>query len=361
MQKVIQRAATARKQAQSKAFRARKANERIERMDRTRTRKDYNSALMSNIKGAQQARWDDYYKKDLAPMRDAGDRPHTFGAADSVLLHPPALPKNKRRKHILFAAGDRVCVIRGRDKGKINEITQVNKESETVIVKDTNLTEVVVPEWAKDAMGISQDVMTQPLPISMDDVRHVVAVEDGDLTKDCIVEHAYAGPPHFERPSYSQLPRYTRYVSGTGMVIPWPHEAEPGKEVYESDTRGPEVAEASWVPTLDSPPFPSSVIDELRNKYSRFRTRHDPEYVKAKVMEEYRQEYLKSQSLLTPKGEKRALSAAKGVKAKQSRLDENGNVIMDQSTNDFINQFMSMNVKSEVKKADIYSATKESN
>lgn len=139
MQKVIQRAATARKQAKSKAIRAKKQVELNARMDRTRTRKDYNKALMSTIKGSREARWEDYLKKDLAPMRDAGERPHTFGAVDSALLHPPELPPNKRRKHILFAAGDRVCIVRGRGKGLINEITQVNKGSETVIIKDTNL------------------------------------------------------------------------------------------------------------------------------------------------------------------------------------------------------------------------------
>lgn len=139
MQRVIQRTATARKQAQSKAVRARKAQERVDRMDRTRSRKDYNSAIMSNIKNAREARWDEYMKKDLAPMRDSGSRPHTFGASDAAILHPPDLPRHKRRKHILFAAGDRVCIIRGRDKGRINEITQVNKGSETVTVKDINM------------------------------------------------------------------------------------------------------------------------------------------------------------------------------------------------------------------------------
>lgn len=207
-------------------------------------------------------------------------------------------------------------------------------------------------------MGIEQDVMVQPLPVSMDDIRHVVAVEEGDATKDCIVEHAYGAPPYLERPSYSELPRFTRYVSGTGMVIPWPHETEPGVESYDSDTRGPEVAIASWIPTLDNPPFPSTVIDELRNKYSRFRTRHDEEYVRAKVMEEYRQEYLKSQNLLTPKGEKKALLVSKRIEAKKAEIDQNGNVRMDQVTNDFISRFMTMNVKPAQETTGIYATKK---
>lgn len=138
MQKVIQRTATARKQAQKKVFRAKQQNALVDRKDTIRVRKDYNRALIDNIKGAREARWEDWQKGDLAPKRDAGPAANIYGSLGSMLLHPPRIPKHLRRKHILFAAGDRVVVIRGRDKGKINEITQVNEDSETVVIKDIN-------------------------------------------------------------------------------------------------------------------------------------------------------------------------------------------------------------------------------
>lgn len=138
MQKVIQRTATARKQAQKKIFRAQRKDELVTRKDNIRQRRDYNKAIIDGLKEARIARWEDYRKGDLAPKRDSGPEATTFGAVDAALLHPPAIPKSQRRKHILFAAGDRVCVIRGRDQGKINEITQVNPESETVTIKDIN-------------------------------------------------------------------------------------------------------------------------------------------------------------------------------------------------------------------------------
>ena len=138
MQKVIQRTATARKQAQKKIFRAQRRDELANRKDNIRMRRDYNRAIIDGINAARTARWEDWRKGDLAPKRDSGPEVTTFGAIDAALLHPPTIPKSQRRKHILFAAGDRVCVIRGPEQGKINEITQINEESETVTIKDVN-------------------------------------------------------------------------------------------------------------------------------------------------------------------------------------------------------------------------------
>ncbi|KAJ5257225.1 hypothetical protein N7478_013329 [Penicillium angulare] len=311
----------------------------VDRQQVLKTKQDYNKSLITNLKEARKARWEDWEKGELAPMRHVGPNATAFGAVDVALMHPPALPQHLRRKEILFAEGDRVCVVRGRDKGKINEITQINVDSETVIIKDVNVADVAVPEFAKITMGIQTDTIVQPMPVPMDHIRHVIALDLTNTTKDHIVQHAYAGAPFLERAAGSKLPRFSRYVSGLDIEIPWPAEPEPGFEVGEYDTRGNEVSDVSWVPSLDNPPFPSTVIDELRNKYSRFRTRHDADYVKKMVMEEYRQEYLKSQSLLTPKGEARQLSATSNSEAKKAKLDKNGNVLMDKETRTFIKKY----------------------
>lgn len=47
-----------------------------------------------------------------------------------------------------------------------------------------------------------------------------------------------------------------------------------------------DVEAKTFVPSLLTPPMPRSVIDELRNRYSIFRTRHDPEYLEKKQKEE---------------------------------------------------------------------------
>ncbi len=138
MQKVIQRTASARKQAQKKLWRAKQQEALVDRKDTIRTRKEYNRAMIDNLKEARKARWEDYEKGELAPKRDTGLAATTYGALDPALMHPPRVPQHLRRKHTLFAPGDRVCVIRGRDQGKIEEVTQVNEESETLLIKNVN-------------------------------------------------------------------------------------------------------------------------------------------------------------------------------------------------------------------------------
>ena len=77
-----------------------------------------------------------------------------------------------------------------------------------------------------------------------------------------------------------------RYIPGLGTQIPWPPKEPEKHEDHDEDTLRMEVEAATWVPTLLRPPMPPSVIDELRNKYSVFRTRHDDEYIAKKMAED---------------------------------------------------------------------------
>jgi len=139
MQKVIQRTAAARKQAQKKIYRAKRYEALLDRKDTIRQRREFNKSIIGNAKAARQARWEDWSKGPLAPKRDAGPQATTYGTIDGQAMHPPKIPNHLRRKHILFTPGDRVCIMRGRDAGKINEITQVNEDSETVLIKELNM------------------------------------------------------------------------------------------------------------------------------------------------------------------------------------------------------------------------------
>lgn len=76
----------------------------------------------------------------------------------------------------------------------------------------------------------------------------------------------------------------SKEVYGDWLEIPLP-KAEMYKRKQEDTTAHPEfdtlrfeVEQRTWTPTLLRAPMPGGVIDELRNKYSRFRTRHDAGY-----------------------------------------------------------------------------------
>lgn len=83
---------------------------------------------------------------------------------------------------------------------------------------------------------------------------------------------------------------WSRVIPGLNVEIPWPHRFELAErkrleEVMadnDCDTPRIDVGEQTFVPSLLRPPMPVEVIDELRNRYSKFRTRHEPEYIARK-------------------------------------------------------------------------------
>ena len=95
----------------------------------------------------------------------------------------------------------------------------------------------------------------------------------------------------------------SRFIAGLEpkTLIPYP-ETEP--EVFEDndcDTLRIEVEEATWIPTLLKPPMPPSIIDELRNRYSKFRDRHDDGFIAKKIQEDKQIERKqRSSKMMTP-------------------------------------------------------------
>ena len=74
---------------------------------------------------------------------------------------------------------------------------------------------------------------------------------------------------------------FSRIVPGLNVRIPWPKQQPRERVAHPGDTLRLDVEERTFVPTLLRPPMPEAVLDELRNRYSKFRTRHTPEYVAA--------------------------------------------------------------------------------
>lgn len=208
--------------------------------------------------------------------------------------------------------------------------------------------DVTFPPWLNEQYGHKSPVHSINLPVAIDDVKLVVALDDPVTgnTRDVLVEHVYGGEPLLERPYGTDTPRHTRYIAGEDIEIPWPRSDPAEQKDEEWDTLRMEVETPTWVPSLQNPPFPSSVLDEIRNKFSKYRTRHDPEWVEQKKLEDYKMEYLQSRSLLTPKGELIAMLRAKSAERSKAQKDADGNVIMDDQTAGFIEKFMREKAKS---------------
>ncbi|KAL2223339.1 KOW motif domain protein [Thermoascus aurantiacus ATCC 26904] len=347
MQKVIRRTALARAQAQRKAAIAAKERQREEFKSALRERFAFNRMQLDLARKEREQRREDWMRGPLAPKRDSGLDEQAYATLLPQYLHPPKVPQHLRRKYINFAPGDRVCLMKGPDKGKIGEVIKVDPETETVTVQGLNMVDVQVPDWLSAQYGSKQPFHSVEAPIPMDDVRLVVALDDpatGQI-REVLVKHVCGGEPILEREYGSTTPRHTRYIAGENIEIPWPKERPVQHKDEDWDTLRMEVETPTWMPSLLHPPFPPSVIDELRNKYSKYRTRHDPEFVEQKKLEDLKQEYLQSRTLLTPMGEFREMMRKKKEAKTRAKLDANGNVIMDEETKNFIERFMRQNAE----------------
>ena len=108
---------------------------------------------------------------------------------------------------------------------------------------------------------------------------------------------------HYRLPGYKW--KTFRYVPGTNQEIRSfeADEEEPDRPYNPGDTLAVEVEWQSFEPSLHTPPMPSSVIDELRNKYSRLRKRHPEEHwqaVRQKAELETKAEIKKELRMVTP-------------------------------------------------------------
>lgn len=132
-----------------------------------------------------------------------------------------------------------------------------------------------IPEYMLVNEVDKRRVRSMEAPVSISAVRLVYPFPHPDtgIVRDVIIKHLIAD---------SNI----RYIPGLGTRIPWPAKEPEKHEDHDDDTLRMEVEAQTWVPTLLRPPMPSSVIDELRNKYSVFRNRHDEEYIAKKKAED---------------------------------------------------------------------------
>jgi large subunit ribosomal protein L24 len=144
----------------------------------------------------------------------------------------------------------------------------------------------VVPEWMQKADGSNRSTRTVEQAVPLSSVRLVFAYTDPEtgIKRDVIASKLLNGNVFHDR--HTRRKRWVRYVPGINVNVPWPR-TKPKKHVdNEVDTLRVDVETRTFVPTLLRPPMPSSVIDELRNKFGKFRKRHDDEYIQAKLMDE---------------------------------------------------------------------------
>jgi large subunit ribosomal protein L24 len=147
--------------------------------------------------------------------------------------------------------------------------------------------DIAVPEWMLKADENDQRrVRTMEKPIPLTSVRLVFPLPDPTtgVMRDVIVKKLINGPIFHDR--YTGRKRWSRIIPGLDVVVPWPKVEPKVHTDYDCDTLRIDVESITFVPSLLKPPMPPTVIDELRNKFSIFRTRHEESYIAEKIREE---------------------------------------------------------------------------
>lgn len=171
----------------------------------------------------------------------------------------------------------------------------------------------------------TQDI---PAPLPLSSVRLVFPLPTPEGRKVDTIISALSIAPNGHR----TIANYVDPEDGKPFYLPYPKPAPPEHQDHPSDTLRIKVEEETWVPSLLRQPMPENVIDELRNKYSKFRTRHDDAYIAKKMQEEAEAAWKKGKAgvgfggmdvrMMTPGMEKRWREAMERKARKEPELSE---------------------------------------
>ncbi|KAJ0124927.1 kow motif containing protein [Diaporthe amygdali] len=308
MQKLMRRTA----QAERQVIRRSKKQGKMRKM--ALQRQDFKQRMAgtqeahASLKDATRRRREDWEMGSLAPRRDT-PLPDSSGAYwGSVSLSrnlADKIPEKQRdlacrwaggRKTLCIKQGDRVAIMEGPDKGKISTIKYVQEEGAFVALEGEHLMQnYTVPEYMTKMRSEKPTyVQISEFRAPIQAVRLVHPLPDpvsGEI-RDVVINELVARNYYKDKATGRET--WSRVVPGLNIEIPWPkafeeaekQEMEGTFEDHACDTLRIDAEEKTFVPTLLRPPMPTEVIDELRNRYSKFRTRHTDEYVAKKEAEE---------------------------------------------------------------------------
>lgn len=309
MQKVLRATDRAKIQAKRKVLAQRQKAGRVDRVLLEQQNFVYQKEVTSDICAARNARKEDWLLGPMSPRRDAGSSTDTYGTVSVRRLN--GVNKPGKFRDFCIAEGDRVLIVGKslRDQGKIGVVKSILFKAEACTVEGLNRVcpklfsisamiftretvgfrhriidrclqvDIATPEYILEAESDKKPIRTVELPIPLSAVRLVYPLPNPELgsLRDVIIAELTRSSNGERSLGYGG-----RYVAGTEprIYIPFPEKPIEKNIDYEIDTLRIEVEEKTWTPTLFQPPMPTSIIDELRNKYSIFRDRHDEDYIR---------------------------------------------------------------------------------
>lgn len=200
-----------------------------------------------------------------------------------------------------------------------------------------------IPEYMRAEDSDPRTIIQQSIAVPYASVKLVHALRDATGRYQDTIIHSVrlhgAGWDEKTR-EYRRGVRTVPGLTKNQRLIPWPKEDAPAaKQTYDDDTYRIDVDAETHRPYLLQPPMPPSVIDELRNKYSVYRTRHDDDYAAAKITKELAVEAKKAlaKTVMTPlmelREKKRLEKLAQDEDLSDEQLAKIGEVIATERMN----------------------------
>ncbi|KAG0353472.1 translation protein SH3-like domain-containing protein [Gamsiella multidivaricata] len=159
--------------------------------------------------------------------------------------------------------GDEVYITSGKEKGKTGTVKKVLRSLNSLLIEDRNMVTKHIRPQAMDPTKATRVQIEAPIHVSN------VSLIDPQTRQPVRTHYREVVD------SKSGKPERKRFVVGTEVEIPKP-KADIAKyklERFDSakDTSPQLAREVTFIPDINVPPFPSSsILDELRNPYSKF-------------------------------------------------------------------------------------------
>ncbi|KAK0732590.1 hypothetical protein B0T21DRAFT_291198 [Apiosordaria backusii] len=313
MDKILRRVAMAERQVTKRFKRKSQRKFQLEKKERNKEIGRYRQEVGEDMRQAIIARHEDLELGPLAPNRDTGKvnefgNPYGTISVDRALLHSQLTPQQKEArcawaggaKSLCLAPGDRVVILEGPYKGKIVPIKSIKTNTMVLEMDEALKTNAKIPDYLREEGASPVEPIASAIPISA--VRLVYPLPDPTTghVRDVIIRELKPINITHDRPTRRST--FSRIVPGLNVKIPWPVVPPTQHFDHPEDTLRIDVEERTYVPTLLRPPMPEQVIDELRNRYGKFRTRHTEEYIaKIQAQEDEKKARKKSvDSMLQP-------------------------------------------------------------
>jgi large subunit ribosomal protein L24 len=194
---------------------------------------------------------------------------------------------------------------------------------------------LVIPERVMKEHGASNEEIgesrNETLRVSIRDIRLVQRIGNRDVIVDRMdIPESNWDEDEGETPLARLIPS-TNLEIETPEPLPESKDDESNPEYLISDTYRNEVENVTFEPVLATPPFYPSIIDELRNKYSKFRRRHTDDFIEKMIAIDAKSNLKKGSAELmtTPTKDlfRKQKAQSKAIAKKQVLTDETLNIL----------------------------------